>query len=169
MLICGAIISSLSLFFLALPWQSVGSGLEVLHGVFGFDWLTNNFNNSYYAMSVMSMVLLSIGEVMWSPKLQEYTAAIAPEGQEGTYLGLSMLPWFLTKTMVSMISGHMLARWVPEGVGERVRAGDLPFWESPEAMWLILGIVAISGPIIASFFKAWLTKGARWDEGKTVS
>ena len=165
MLICGAIISSLSLFFLALPWQSVGYGLGILHGIFGFDWLNNNFNNAYYAMSVMSMVLLSLGEVMWSPKLQEYTAAIAPEGQEGTYLGLSMLPWFLTKTIVSLISGHMLSRFVPEGIGERVRSGDLPFWESPEAMWLILGIVAIAGPIIASFFRDWLTKGARWNEG----
>ncbi|RZA26501.1 MAG: MFS transporter [Proteobacteria bacterium] len=164
MLIVGAVISSLSLFALALPWQAVGSGLGVLHGVLGFDWLANTFNNSYYAMSVISMVLLSIGEVMWSPKLQEYTAAIAPEGQEGTYLGLSMLPWFVTKTLVSMVSGHMLARWVPEGVGERARAGTLPFWESPEAMWMILGIVALAGPIIASFLKSWLTKGARWHE-----
>lgn len=150
MLIFGAIISSLSLFALALPWQTFGS----------------DFNQAYYTMAVVSMVLLSVGEVMWSPKLQEYTAAIAPEGQEGTYLGLSMLPWFAAKTMVSLISGHMLARWVPEGVGERARAGTLPFWESPEAMWLILGLVAIAGPIIASFMKDWLTKGARWDEQK---
>lgn len=164
MLIVGAIISSLSLFALALPWNSVGSGLAVLHGIFGFDWLANNFNNAYYAMSVLSMILLSIGEVMWSPKLQEYTAAIAPEGQEGTYLGLSMLPWFVAKTVVSMISGHMLERWVPEGVGERVRSGDLPFWDSPESMWFLLGLVAIAGPILASFLKGWLTKGARWHQ-----
>jgi POT family proton-dependent oligopeptide transporter len=169
MLIVGAIISSLSLFALVLPWQTIGSGLSILHGVFGFDWLANTFNNSYYAMSVISMILLSVGEVMWSPKLQEYTAAIAPEGQEGTYLGLSMLPWFVTKTIVSFFSGHMLARWVPEGIGERARAGQLPFWESPEAMWLILGLVAIAGPIIASFLKSWLTKGARWNEDPAQS
>lgn len=152
MLIFGAIISSLSLFALALPWQAVGS-------VLGLD----SFTSSYYAMSVLAMVLLSVGEVLWSPKLQEYTAAIAPAGQEGTYLGLSMLPWFVAKTGVSLISGHMLARWVPEGVGERVKAGTIPFWESPEAMWLILGIIALGGVLTAFALRGWLTKGVRWD------
>ncbi|MBC7658569.1 MAG: MFS transporter [Chitinophagaceae bacterium] len=162
MLIFGATISCLSLFALVMPWQSVGAGLGVVHNIFPVEWLANTFNNSYYAMSVISMLLLSVGEVLWSPKLQEYTAAIAPEGQEGTYLGLSLLPWFVAKTVVSLISGHMLSRWVPEGVGEKLRAGTLPFWESPEAMWLILGIFALAGPFIAYLMQDWLTKGARW-------
>ncbi len=78
MLIFGAIISSLSLFCLVLPWQSVGGVLGSLHGVFGISWFENNFENAYYAMSVLAMIMLSVGEVLWSPKLQEYTAAIAP-------------------------------------------------------------------------------------------
>jgi hypothetical protein len=113
------------------------------------------------------MVLLSIGEVIWSPKLSEYTAAIAPEGQEGTYLGLSMLPWFAAKTVVSFFSGHMLGQWCPETVNgqplhDALQAGTVPFWHTPEAMWLILGLWAMSGPILAYMFKGWLTKGARF-------
>lgn len=164
MLIVGAIISSMSLFALVIPWQSMASFLGIVHGFFPIDWLASDFNNAYYAMSVLSMILLSLGEVLWSPKLQEYTAAIAPEGQEGTYLGLSLLPWFVAKTVVSLISGHMLSRWVPEGVGDRLKAGTLPFWDSPEAMWLLLGFVALAGPIIAFVMKDWLTKGAQWNK-----
>ena len=43
-----------------------------------------------------------------------YTALLAPKGQEGTYLGLSMIPWFLAKTVVGWFSGDMLTRWSPE-------------------------------------------------------
>lgn len=146
MLTYGAIISSLSLFALLIPWRMLGS----------------DFVKSYYTMSFICMVVLSIGEVIWSPKLQEYTAAIAPKGQEGSYLGMSMMPWFLAKTLVSAMSGSLLVRWVPEGIGERMRQGTVAFWDRPEAMWLILGLWALSGPVLAIIFQKWLTKGARW-------
>jgi MFS family permease len=162
MLVYGAMVSALSLFALVIPWQSMGQVLGGLGSGLGISWMRNDFVPAYYAMSVLCMILLSIGEVIWSPKLQEYTAAIAPEGQEGSYLGLSMVPWFAAKTVVSVLSGHMLSRWVPEGIGERLREGTVPFWESPEAMWLILGLVALAGPLLALFFQGWLTKGARW-------
>lgn len=148
MLVCGAIISSFSLFTLVIPWR----------------WFGSDFVQSYYMMSVISMVFLSIGEVIWSPKLLEYTAAIAPVGQEGSYMGLSMVPWFAAKAIVSALSGHMLTRWAPEGIGPRLREGTVPFWDSPEAMWLILGLVAFGGLMIAVIFSGWLTKGARWNK-----
>lgn len=150
MLVFGSVISALSLFALVLPWN-----------LFSADVAT-----AYTWMTVVAMVLVSIGEVFWSPKLYEYTAAIAPEGQEGTYLGLSMMPWFMAKFAVSALSGSMLVRWVPENVGESVRAGTLSFWDSPEAMWLVLGIWAISGPILAWFFRGWLTRGTDFAIGQ---
>lgn len=162
MLVYGALISSLSLFALALPWQGVGAMIAPLSSILPVHWFEDPFVASYYAMAVLAMVLLSIGEVIWSPKMQEYTAAIAPAGQEGTYLGLSMLPWFMAKTLVGLLSGHMLARWVPEGVDARLRQGQIGFWEAPEAMWLILGLVALAGPIFALLGQKWFTKGARW-------
>ena len=149
MLVFGAIISALSLLCLVLPW----------------DLYANEMAVGYFRMSVAMLVVLSIGEVFWSPKLTEYTAAIAPKGQEGTYLGMSMMPWFLAKLAVSAMSGHMLARWVPVGIGKRLLAGEVEFWDRPEAMWLILFFWAISGPIFAWIFRGWLTKGANMDPG----
>ena len=68
------------------------------------------------------------------------TAAIAPKGQEGTYLGLSLIPWFLAKTVVSYFSGNLLNRWAPETVtvdGAQVTLqqamidGKLSYWDRP--------------------------------------
>ena len=158
MLVYGAMISAFSLFPLALPWQVCGHDIAAAH----------------YLMALLSMIILTIGEVAWSPKLYEYTAAIAPKGQEGTYLGLSLLPWFLAKTLVSALSGHMLEHWSPENVvinGAKVPLqkamidGQVSYWHSPAAMWLILGFYALAGCLIALLLRGWLTRGAHWKAG----
>lgn len=145
MLVVGAFISAASILVLVLPWQ----------------WFGPTMAQGYFAMAVVMLVFLSLGELMWSPKLTEYTAAIAPQGQEGTYLGLSMMPWFVAKLAVSAMSGHMLERWVPEGRGlQTMCTTEVGFWDSPEAMWSVLFVWAVLGPILALALKGWLTKGA---------
>lgn len=144
MLTFGGIISGLCLFVLAIP----------------------SYGHMTYVYSIIALIVLTVGEVIWSPRLNEYTAAIAPEGQEGTYLGLSMVPYFFAKTVVSLLSGHMLARWVPEDMGERLRAGTVAFVDSPSMLWLILGVFALGGPLVALLMKNWFTKGAQWDRAK---
>ncbi len=154
MLVYGAMISSIALFPMAVPWTMYGLGIGPAH----------------YLMALLCMALVTIGEVVWSPKLYEYTAAIAPKGQEGTYLGLSLVPWFLAKTGVSAFSGHLLEHWSPETVsvnGTTVPLQDamihhqLGYWQRPEAMWLILGLYALAGCIVAAFLEKWLTQGVR--------
>lgn len=157
MLVFGCAVSALSLFALLIPWQAIPS---FSFSTWTFGAPTVEF--SYYTMAVIAMIVLSIGEVIWSPKLSEYTAAIAPEGQEGTYLGMSMMPWFLAKMVVSALSGFMLVRFCPQGIGDQIRDGTVSFWHSPEAMWLILGAWAMAGPVLAWILRGWLTKGARW-------
>ncbi len=146
MLTRGALVSAASLFFLVVPWQIYSSDIATAH----------------YIMAILFIVLLSIGEIIWSPKLSEYTATVAPKGQEGTYLGFTMIPWFLAKTVVSLLSGHMLVRWCPEGIGEQMVAGSVSFWDSPAAMWLILGVVAVVGCVIAIILGPWFTAGQKW-------
>ncbi len=147
MLVFGGVISSISLFVLALPWSWFGADIGV----------------SYSTMTVIQLIILSIGEIIWSPKLQEYTAAVAPPGQEGSYLGMSLLPYFVAKTFITLVSGHMLVRFCPEGIRTGIEAGTLGFWQSPEAMWLILGLFALLGLVVAMVFKPWLTKGVNLD------
>ena len=154
MLVYGAMISSIALFPMAVPWTFYG--MEI--------------GNTHYLMALLCMVLVTIGEVIWSPKLNEYTASIAPKGQEGAYLGMSLIPWFLAKSLVSMFSGHMLERWSPETVvvngtnmplQQAMIEHQLGYWQRPEAMWLFLGLYALAGCIIALFLRGWLTRGSR--------
>lgn len=147
MLVFGGIISSFSLFAMVLPWR----------------WFGGDIAYSYSAMTLIQLVILSIGEIIWSPKLQEYTAAVAPPGQEGSYLGMSLLPYFVAKTFISLLSGHMLEKFCPEGIQPQILDGTLPFWSSPEAMWLILGLFALLGLIVALVFRGWLTRGVNLD------
>ncbi len=145
MLVYGSLISALSMFVMAIP----------------------SWGNTTYTVSIVAIVVLSIGELLWSPRLTEYTAAIAPVGQEGTYLGLSMVPYFFAKTIVSALSGHMLEKWIPELpngelLRDRLAAGEVPFFWTPSALWLLLGVVALVGPLAALALKGWFTRGARW-------
>ena len=154
MLVYGAMVSSLALLPMALPWTIYGAGIARAH----------------YLMAVLCMVVLTVGEVVWSPKLYEYTAVIAPKGQEGVYLGLSLLPYFLAKTMVSALSGHLLERWSPEKVTvggvtlplqQAMVENRLDYWHRPEAMWLVLGAYALGGCLIAALLEKWLTRGVK--------
>jgi predicted MFS family arabinose efflux permease len=159
MLVYGAMISAFALFPMAVPWRTYGGNIAQAH----------------YTMAILCMVIVTIGEVVWSPKLNEYTAAIAPKGQEGTYLGLSLMPWFIAKTLVSVLSGHMLGRWCPEKVTvngasvplqQAMIQNQLDYWHSPAAMWLFLGGYALAGCIVAALLGGWLTRGAHWKVGK---
>jgi hypothetical protein len=154
MLIYGALITSIALFPLAVPWH-----------LYPWDIVT-----THYVMAILAMVLVTLGEVIWSPRLNEYTASIAPKGQEGAYLGMSMIPWFAAKTTVSLISGHLLSRWSPETVTIAGKAvplqqaminGQLGYWDRPEAMWLYLGLFALAGCLVAWALRKWFENAPR--------
>jgi predicted MFS family arabinose efflux permease len=155
MLVYGAAISAFALFPMAVPWEA---------------WWGMGIADAHYAMAIVAMAILTIGEVVWSPKLNEYTAAIAPKGQEGIYLGVSMIPWFLAKTVVSYFSGPLLERWSPETVTvggaamplqQALIEGKLGYWDRPEAMWLLLGLWALAGCFVAWLLRRWFTQGVQ--------
>jgi hypothetical protein len=82
------------------------------------------------------ILVLTIGEALWSPRLYEYNVSIAPRGREATYVSLAALPYFLAKFLVGPTSGLLLARYVPEG--GPFQAGTL---------WAIIGVSTMLGPI----------------------
>ena len=80
-------------------------------------------------------VVYSIGEAFWSPRLYEYPAAIAPKGQEASYMSLSMLPYFIAKFFAGGLSGALLQAYCP-AQGPRESG----------VMWLIVGLMAMATP-----------------------
>ena len=92
--------------------------------------------NPYYVMIFLFVVLLSVGEAFYSPRLYEYTAAIAPKGQEASYMAMSSLPFFLAKLGVAPFSGVLLAHFCPD-TGLR----------HPGTLWLIIGLSTMVAPV----------------------
>lgn len=90
---------------------------------------------------------LTIGEALWSPRLYEYNISIAPRGREATYVSLAALPYFLAKFLVGPTSGYLLSTYVP---------ADGP--HNAAALWAIIGVSTILGPIGIWLGRGWLTK-----------
>lgn len=63
--------------------------------------------------AALYVALLTLGEVIWSPKLIEYSLSLCPPGREGVYSTLASVPLFLSKFFVGGFSGHILASNCP--------------------------------------------------------
>jgi len=86
-------------------------------------------------MTVLYLVVFSIGEAFYSPRVYEYAAAIAPPGQEASYASLAYLPFLVGKLLVGT-GGWLLAAFCPEN-GPR-HSGT---------MWLIFALAASVAPL----------------------
>jgi len=86
---------------------------------------------------VAFVVVLSIGEAIWSPRLYDYTMKMCSEGREGTYMALSSAPLFLAQLPVGAMSGFLLERYCPEE-GPR----------NSKMMWLIIGLTTAVSPLL---------------------
>jgi len=147
MVAVGSLISSLSVFFLVVPqhwFQPLAEGW--LGHLVAHTWLgVEGAVNPLYVSSFLFIVFLSIGEAVWSPRLYEYAAAIAPRGQEATYMGLSLFPYFCAKLIGGGSSGWLLATFCP---AEGPRHSSV--------LWLIVGGTALITPLGAFFFRRFI-------------
>jgi len=147
MVTLGGIISAASVFLMALPttwFQGLSRG-----GI--CQWLGHHYLglagtvHPYYAMITLFVVVLSVGEAFYSPRVYEYAAAIAPKGQEASYGALSYIPFLLAKLLIGTFSGTLLATYCP-AVGER-HSG---------AMWLWVALTATLAPVGLVLFRRWI-------------
>lgn len=93
------------------------------------------------------IVVLTIGEALWSPRLYEYNVSIAPRGREATYVSLAALPYFLAKFLVGPTSGYLLETYCPKD-GPRNSA----------ILWAIIGFSTMMGPIGIFLLRGWIGK-----------
>jgi MFS family permease len=143
----GSVISAASVFFLAVPpamFQPLADGWLG-------DWIVHRWLNvagpvnPLYISIFLFTVGLSIGEALWSPRLYEYAAAIAPKGREASYMAMTSLPYFFAKCGAGFLSGWLLVNYCPE-TGAR----------HPQTMWLIVGGMALVTPLGAILFRKYI-------------
>jgi MFS family permease len=137
MVIFGSSIAAASVFIMTLPthwFQPMADGWVGHYLGVGLG-LTGTVN-PYYVMIFLFVLILSVGEAFYSPRLYEYTAAIAPKGQEASYMAMSSLPFFLAKLGVGPLSGWLL-KWFCPATGPR----------HSETLWLIIALSTMIAPV----------------------
>ena len=107
------------------------------------------------AMIVLFQVVLSFGEAIYSPRIYDYTASIAPPGREASYMAYSKAPMFFAKVAAGPITGILLANLCP-GEGPR----------NTELMWVIVGISTMVSPIMLLLGRKWLDVQSRVREDR---
>ena len=140
LIIVGTIISSLSVFCLAIP----GKFFTIM------NW---SIEEGYLFIILAQIVVFAFGELIWSPRLSEYTVTIAPRGREGTYMSMAALPMFFAKPLNGWLSGFLLTDYCPEGVMNDIVSGVRSWYNGPEMMWIIFGLLAVSSPILVLLFR----------------
>lgn len=147
MVVVGAVITAASVFVMIMPltwFESVAGGWTghlLGHWYLGLQGSVH----PYYLLIATYILLFSVGEAFYSPRVYEYAAAIAPPGKEASYASLSYLPFFLGKLLVGTVSGTLLAAYCPE-TGPR----DL------KTMWLIVALIATAAPVGLIGLRRWI-------------
>lgn len=137
MVVIGGAICAAGVFIMALPttWflaaAESGLGQWLGHSYLGLQGAIH----PYYIMTALYLTVFSVGEAFYSPRVYEYAAAIAPQGQEASYGSLAYLPFLVGKLLIGT-TGWVLAAFVPEHGPRR-----------PELMWLIFALAASVAPV----------------------
>ncbi|HEX3716638.1 MAG TPA: MFS transporter [Verrucomicrobiae bacterium] len=138
MVIVGGLISAGSVFIMTMPTTWFVSSANGWVGNVVGHWYLNLKDgvHPYYVMIMLFVVLLSVGEAFYSPRVYEYAAAIAPKGQEASYGALAYVPFFLAKVLIGTFSGVLLARYCPP-TGPR----------HSQTLWLMVGLTSLIAPV----------------------
>jgi MFS family permease len=174
MIVVGGIISAVSVFIMALPtaWFEGMADSPPVHLIAHSYLGLTGAVNPYYAMIVLFVVLLSIGEAFYSPRVYEYAAAIAPKGQEASYSALSYIPFLLAKVLIGTFSGILLEKYCPPDIPvfmpilmpfvpgtaspTQFIAVGMPVPRDSGTMWLVVALTASICPIGLLIFRRYI-------------
>jgi POT family proton-dependent oligopeptide transporter len=74
-------------------------------------------------MAVATLVVVAIGEITQQPRYYDYISRLAPEGQQGTYMGFAFLPLGIGSFVAGKFGG-----WIMHHFGEEMHRPDLIWW-----------------------------------------
>ncbi|MGI6393494.1 MAG: MFS transporter [bacterium] len=153
LLIAGSAISSLSVFIAVIPGEYFAGLTDTVLGELIFiKWLGMADNMEallanppvpeYWTLLVFFFIF-TIGEAIWSPRLMQFTAEIAPKEKVGTYISLSVLPFFIAKFFVGPMSGILVNAYVPMDEAGKAYAS----YPDHYMVWVWIGGMALVTPI----------------------
>jgi len=135
------------------------------------------------AVPALFVIMLSLGEAIWSPRWYDYSMAMAPTGREGAFTALAAAPLFFANLETGLLSGSLLASFCPEAAEAECHPSPPPAAYPPppfsssdydeggaagtcngRPVWGVITSVTVLSPIIILLAKNWL----RPDEAQAV-
>ncbi|MFZ0821443.1 MAG: MFS transporter [Candidatus Acidiferrales bacterium] len=106
----------------------------------GISWLILAAHTGPWTAGVMLFVL-AVGEMIQVSRYYEYISRLAPEGQQGTYMGFAFLPIAIGFLVAGVIGGRMV-----HYLGETLQA--------PRAVWLVIAGIGMATAALMTVFNA---------------
>ncbi len=160
MMFWGTLISAASVFIAVIPPEHFSFLTDTWVGEIVYNrWLSvpPDQQTPLYFTLIAFIIVFTIGEAFWSPRLMQFTAQIAPPGKEASYLALAILPWFAARLFVGPLSGWLVSSYTPDGL-----PSGLENYPQHYMIWLIVGITAMLTPIgLLIFRKIYIEAEAR--------
>lgn len=94
---------------------------------------------------IIGVVVFSLGEMIASPKSQEYVAAIAPKSKTAMYMGY----YFVSMALGNLFAG-LLSGWAYTAIAKEM---NRPVW-----MWYLFTLIGITTAIALLVFDRWLQR-----------
>ena len=129
----GMLISSLSWLILAVHPLS-----PTLAGIFSSLLRPFGFTQGIRAASpmvILALMVLALGEMTQSPRFYEYVSRLAPEGQQGLYMGYAFLPIAIGYFIAGPLGGYLVHHY-----------GDVA--RQPGQMWLVVSGIGIATTVL---------------------
>ena len=101
--------------------------------------------SSTIAAAICYVVLLSVGESLWSPATYSYAMTVSPVGQEATFAALATAPLFAAKIPVGLLGGYLLSTYMSE---------DDESSRNPKLLWAIIGLCTLSSAVFVNVFES---------------
>jgi MFS family permease len=140
MMMVGTFISAGAVFIAILPDRIFAPLMNTWVGELVFiRWLNVPVEQRQplFFILIVFIIIFTIGEAIWSPRLMQFTAEIAPKNREGSYIALAYLPYFLAKFIAAPMSGWLVDRYTPE---------DALSYPEHQTVWLWIGAMAALSP-----------------------
>jgi MFS family permease len=153
MLLIGTFVSAASVFLCFMPDSLAQMLGDSWFGTWILDyWLEAPEGNRdpFLISLVFFIIVFTIGEAIWSPRLMQFSAEIAPIGKEGAYIALAMLPYFLGKMGATVVSEQLTTNYF--------NASQVVYPDHTMS-WLWIGSMAMLSPLgLLIFAKTFLRR-----------